>query len=128
MTVQRLALGILITLLISACAGGSVDRTAWRLSEPPNGRSLELLIFSGHSSCLTYDRVEAEETEDSVLIRAYVHYNGDDGCTDDFVTERVKVQLDQPLGDRKLDGCAGPDVEWDAFDVGSVECREPFEF
>lgn len=113
---------------MSACAGESVERTAWRLSEPPNGRSLEVLVFSGHSSCLSYDRVETDETGDSVLIRAYVRYNGDDECTDDFVTERVKVQLDQALGDRQLDGCAGPDVEWDAFDVGSGECREPFEF
>jgi hypothetical protein len=112
---------------MSACAGGSVERTAWRLSEPPNGRSLELGVFSGHSSCLDYDRVEAEETDDSVLIRAYVRYNGGD-CTDDFVTERVKVALDQPLGDRRLDGCTGPAVEWDAFDGGSGECREPFEF
>ncbi len=130
---RSLTLALLVALFVAACAGdGSIERTAWRLSEPPDGHSLELFVFSGHSSCLTYDHVEMDETEDSVEVRAYVHYNGDDACTDDFVTERVQVRLNQALGDRKLEGCSGPEVEWNAFEIylkeTSDDCRATYDF
>lgn len=132
---QRIALAVFVAVFVAACNGGdrapvvaaSIERTAWRLTAPPEARSLKLVVFSGHSSCLTYDHVETEESTDSVDVHAYVSYNGDEACTDDFVLERVQVQLKQPLGNRKLKGCSGADVEWDSFEP-SDGCGDIYEF
>lgn len=132
---ERLTLALLVALFTTGCAGGrnvgtgggSLERTAWRLADSPDGRSLELLAFSGHSSCLTYDHVETDETGASVEVRAYVRYNDDEACTDDFVTERVQVRLNEVAGDRKLEGCSGPAVEWNGFEETSGDCREVHE-
>lgn len=133
---QRRTLALLVAFFITGCSGGngvvsgggSLQRTSWRLAEQPDGRSLELLVFSGHSSCLTYDHVETDETDTSVEVRAYVRYNGDEACTDDFVTERVQVRLTAAVRDRKLDGCSGPTVEWDGFEEVSEDCRDIYEW
>lgn len=133
---KLLTLTLLAALLMAGCAGGggaatdggSIERTDWRLSAPPDGRSLELLVFSGHSSCLTYERVETDETENSVEIRAYVRSNGAESCTDDFVTERVQVRLEQDIANRKLEGCGGPEVDWKGFEEPSNDCRDVYEF
>jgi hypothetical protein len=109
---RTVLVALAVTLLLGACgAPGGIERTSWRLVEARDD-VLELEVFAGHSSCLDYERVDVFERDDEVEIHALVDYTGDAACTDDYVTERVTVQLAGPLGDRQLTGCTGPQVEW----------------
>ncbi|AZQ32722.1 hypothetical protein EJ357_04085 [Streptomyces cyaneochromogenes] len=67
-----------------------------------DGRSVTVHAF--HGSCDDGPRVDALETDGSVVLSAYVVDTKDDGlpCTDDLRTRKVTVQLDRPLGDRIL--------------------------
>lgn len=85
------------------------------------------LVVNAGNTCFDYDRVDVEEASDRVHIRGFVEHNGDSGCDDVLQLERVAVELVEPLGDRRLLGCADEDVEvgglrWD----GDEDCRQVY--
>jgi len=116
----RRALGLGGTLLVgvAACSSAEVQRSEWVLTEPADGATLHLAVFAAHSSCIDFDRVNVvREGSDRVEVHALVTYNGDEVCTDDWGTERVTVELEEPLGDRQLSGCAGDEVDWRGWNL-----------
>ncbi len=110
----RLALRLgAVALVLSACSTVEVQRSEWVLTEPADGTTLRRAVFAGHSSCLHFDRVEVVREESSrVELHAFVEYHGDEGCTDDWGAETVSIELEEPLGDRQLIGCAGDEIDW----------------
>lgn len=109
-----------------ACSPARVERTEWVLTEPPDGAQLQLAVFAGHSTCLTFDRVDVDEDEQEVRVRAYVVYSGAGACSDDFVTERVTLDLAAELGDRRLVGCADQAISWRGWRLDpATDCTEP---
>jgi hypothetical protein len=107
------------------CSVPDYLQAEWVLTEPPQGTSLEVMVSAGNT-CTEYDRVEVDETADSVHLRAFVRRTGDTGCADLLHMEQVTVELKQPLGDRALLGCADEDIA-----VGGLrleedgDCRDP---
>lgn len=95
------------------------------LSKPPLGKALEVTVNAGNT-CTEYDRVEVDETDDRVHLRAFVRDTGDSGCGDLLQLEQVTVELTQPLGDRRLLGCADEAIEVDGLRLGNDgDCRDP---
>lgn len=95
-------------VLAASCTGNEVGRSEWALiGVSDDERQVRVSVFSGLSSCMGFDRVEVTEREDVVEIEGYAWHDGSDVCTDDFTGEPVIVELDDPLGDRDLVGCAG---------------------
>ncbi len=66
-----------------------------------DGRTVTVL--AQHGSCDDGPRVDALETDGSVVLSAtvaYVEYEG--ACTADMKSKKVKVELERPLNDRIL--------------------------
>jgi hypothetical protein len=94
----------------------------WRLSEPPDGRRLEVGIAVGNS-CDSFERIEVTETETSVTVQTFSRKdNSRQGCDDILLHHEETVELDEPLGDRELLGCA-PEEIW--YIDHEVDCAEP---
>jgi hypothetical protein len=108
----------LLLAMVPACSSTQAQRSEWVLREPVDGRTLQLAVFAGHSSCIDFDGVEVVREESArVEVHAFVTYNGDDVCTDDWGAEMVTVELAQPLGDRQLLGCAGDEIDWHGWNL-----------
>ncbi|MCC5949307.1 MAG: hypothetical protein JJT89_12720 [Nitriliruptoraceae bacterium] len=110
----RLALPLgVVVLVLGGCSSVEVQRAEWVLNEPAEGTTLNLAVFAGHSSCIDFDRVDVlREGSSHVELHAFVAYNGDASCTDDWGIQTVSVELAEPLGDRQLVGCAGDGIDW----------------
>lgn len=94
----------------------------WQLLEAPMGTTLKLDIAVGNS-CDAFERVDVEETEDAVTIRSYSRQTlGGGGCEDLLIHEQVSVELEEPLGDRDLLGCAPEEIWYVDHDV---DCAQP---
>jgi hypothetical protein len=94
----------------------------WQLLETPNGTTLKLYVAVGNS-CDSFERVDVEETGNAVTIRSYSRQTLDgDGCTDQLFHEQISVELEQPLGDRALLGCAPEEIWYIDHDV---DCAKP---
>jgi hypothetical protein len=90
-------------------ANGSllIERADWSLTSPPSGDTLSLIVAVG-GSCEKFDRIATSETADVVTIHAYIQKTFPPPnlfCTAEMITRNVTVQLNAPLGDRKLVGC-----------------------
>ena len=81
-----------------------VHPVAWRRSTA-DGSSVTVRFYSGVEPCNVLDRVEVAETDASVTITLY---EGSDparpgaACIELAVLKAVTVELDRPLGDRRL--------------------------
>ncbi len=103
-----------LTLAVTATACGSdVDDTAdevvapvrWRPLPHAEGSEVPIFIHVGTSGCATLDRIEVDESSDTVTIAAYASDLLRAPCAAVMVEETVTVTLDAPLGDRTLRGC-----------------------
>jgi hypothetical protein len=70
-----------------------------------DSKALTVIFWSGVEPCNVLDRVEVEETEKDVMITLYEGADpqtGDEACIEIAVKKAVKVDLEEPLGDRKV--------------------------
>lgn len=117
---------LLVVASSAGCGGGDTMRTNWWLAAEPVGDRLEVVAYTNGSSCTDFDRIDVDETAEEVVVRAYVdHRDGD--CTGDYSTHSVTVELDAPLGDRRMRGCAAPEDGLRAPDrrVDPNRCADP---
>ncbi|MHA7132504.1 hypothetical protein [Oerskovia turbata] len=120
------ALGVLGALTLSACGAGDPQRrrAEWILGVA-DGATLAVGVYAGGSTCVDYDGVEVEEGAEAVEVRAYV-WQTEGACSEDFGVKVVEVELDEPLGDRSLVGCAGPEVTVKGWNLPTgADCAEP---
>ena len=119
-----LALVALVALIVGG-SGGEVFQTEWRLASAPVARSLSIAVYIPGSSCHRFERVDVDESSDTVRIRAFLSTTGAPGCTADLGIRQLTVQLDAPLGDRDLEGCRTPDPRLRGVErPGPAGCRE----
>lgn len=122
MASQTLILGLAF-LALSACANspqsgtiGETERRArWVLiSQNEDGTSLNLAFEEGNS-CAMLDRVDVEETNNTVEIHVVVLQREaaeGEACQDFLRIARTTAQLREPLGSRTLVGeCKDPDCD-----------------
>jgi hypothetical protein len=98
----------LAAALVAGCGDGEglVTRTSWWLASEPTGRNVELRVLIGSSACERFEAVRVTEHPDRVELLATVRVTGTGaGCVRDLETLPVSVQLDAPLGSRRLTGC-----------------------
>ncbi|MEX0683021.1 MAG: hypothetical protein WD904_10045 [Dehalococcoidia bacterium] len=102
--------------------------TGWRLAEEPSGNTLELSVAVG-GSCESFHGINVIETAESVSIEALVrHEVGEGVCLTYLAVPRKTVELDAPLGDRELVGCARfPALAHVRGDDDPDKCREVFD-
>jgi hypothetical protein len=103
-------------------AGETSTRTARSLEGlvevSEDGRSVT--VTAGHGNCDDGAVVDVLETDGSVVLSASVVGLRDGACTDQLVTQEVRVKLEQPLGDRTLlDAFTGMPVPYRDSDQGS---------
>lgn len=121
----RAAALVTVAVLAVGCSKPDSLQAEWALTEPPQGTALEVMVNTGNT-CTEYDRVDVDETADQVHLRAFVRDTGDSGCGDVLQVEQMTVELAQPLGGRRLSGCADESIEVDGLRRGSdSDCREP---
>jgi hypothetical protein len=81
-----------------------------RVKPSEDGRRLTVIFWSGIEPCNVLDRVEVEETAGSVTITLYegsAPAARNTACIEIAVKKAVEVELDEPLGGRKVvDGAA----------------------
>jgi hypothetical protein len=84
----------------------------WEAAEPVEDADdvVRVSFWSGVEPCYVLDRVQVDETDDTVVITLFEGHEPLDGevaCIDLGVYKAVDVELDAPLGDRALvDGAA----------------------
>ncbi len=88
----------------------------WHLTAAPDGAELVLRAQFGGSSCTDFRDWRVDEADDEVRIEARVHVEPGD-CTSDLVFEDHTVTLEEPLGERRLTGCAPDDPSVDCSTV-----------
>ena len=103
-------LAVIASAAILAGCGSDSSQTDWVLREEPAGNTLLVDVAIGNS-CYFFHRIEVDETQERVIIESFSKGGGPD-CADLLKIEQHEIQLDQPLGERKLDGChpPGPNV------------------
>jgi hypothetical protein len=81
-----------------------------RVKPGGESRSLTVIFWSGVEPCNVLDRVEVEESANSVTITLYegsAPAAKNTACIEIAVKKAVEVELDKPLGGRKvIDGAA----------------------
>jgi hypothetical protein len=78
--------------------------TSWQLvGVSPGGRSISISYVAG-GGCLTFERLEVQQTPTTVRIAPLVHreHNAGRVCPPLLQLERTTVPLSQPLGARQL--------------------------
>ncbi len=97
---------------IGGIGGGSVGNNEWLLEGvSPDGQHLLVsTLFGGVASgCARFEGWEVAESADQVEINARLwRQRAPSDCTDEGVVELLQVDLERPLGVRRLVGC-GPD-------------------
>ena len=106
----RAALVIIVTVVLTGCGGGGAAWWGLRAEVGPESTVVPITVRVGSSSCHRYEGVTTIETDESVTITAEVSRSDSRDCTADLQAQQVDVQLDRPLGDRELKGCAHTDV------------------
>jgi hypothetical protein len=117
-TGRLLLLGAVGALLVGACSGTDVTQAEWFLVERPGDSSVTIGVGRLGAPCGDVESIEVVESDDEVRIYAWV-----DGepCADDLVGRPVVVDLEAPLGSRRLSGCELPD---DAVLRIDRDCRD----
>jgi hypothetical protein len=102
---------VLVVMVLAGCGGGAAGPAWWGLQAEvgPDSTEVPILVRVGSSSCNRYEGVTTVETDESVTITADVSHLASRNCTSDLQAENVLVQLERPLGDRELKGCAHTD-------------------
>lgn len=102
------ALGVAV---LAGCEAGEPQRlrVEWVLLAQ-DGPDLEVAVFAGGSTCIDVDEVEVDESTEAVEVRAFVQRTRG-ACSEDFGVRPTTVELEEPLGDRELVGCAGDAVQ-----------------
>ena len=90
-----------------------------------SGRSLELRVWVGSSTCNEYEGINVDETARSVTITAHIKRERNADCTDDLTSKEVTVVLERSLGRRTLSGCAPTDALVRGRDDRSAPCDRP---
>lgn len=122
--------------VLAGCNGGDVERsvhrsdtgedggdapatvrTDWWLAEPVQGDRLSVVVYTGSSECVTFERLAVDETLDVVTIEAFVDVASTTDCTDDYTIHAEDVTLSDALGDRGLVGCVAPGSGLRAWDL-----------
>lgn len=87
---------------------------------------MRIEVFTDGSACTSFDGVDVDEGSEVVRIAAFVERRTTGGCTDDYTVHRLTVELQRPLGDRRLVGCSAPASGLRAPDrpPGSRPCAE----
>jgi hypothetical protein len=98
-------LGIALAFAAQRCVAGATQ-TNWELWEPPEGTEFQVAVWVG--GCDEYDRMRVMESDEAVLIKAYIRDDVKEGCDDGIFIEEKTVRLDAPLGNRPLMGCNPP--------------------
>ncbi len=93
-------------VLIAGC-GSDSTQTDWVLREEPAGNTLHLSVAIG-GSCDSFDDLDVTESPELVKIQAYYQESGSSSCTAELRWEEHEVELDRPLGERRLEGCDSP--------------------
>jgi hypothetical protein len=75
-----------------------------------DGRTLTIFFYSGVEPCYVLDRIDVDAGSHAITITLYQGHDasaGDVACIDIAVLKKVVVQLDEPVGDRRVvDGAA----------------------
>ena len=75
-----------------------------------DGRTLTIIFYSGVEPCYVLDRVDVDADSGAITITLYQGHDasaGDVACIDIALLKKVVVQLDEPVGDRRIvDGAA----------------------
>ena len=83
----------------------------WQLVRSVDARTLMIRFTSGVEPCYVLDRVEVEYRKKRVVATLYEGHDpkgGDVACIEIAELKRVRVELDEPLGGRRVvDGVAG---------------------
>jgi hypothetical protein len=80
----------------------------WGLaSVSPDGTTVRIAYPRGDRTCYDLRRVERQETSESVVLEVIRKERTTGSCTDIYTQEEHDVELDAPLGERRLvDRCA----------------------
>jgi hypothetical protein len=76
-----------------------------RVKSSDDGRTLTVIYWSGVEPCNVLDHVEVKETATAVTITLYEGSDpnaGDVACIELAVKKATEIQLDEPLGDRRV--------------------------
>ena len=75
-----------------------------------DGRTLTIFFWSGVEPCYVLDRVEVDESRDAITVTLFQGHDpsaGDIACIEIALLKKVVVQLDEPVGARRIvDGAA----------------------
>lgn len=96
---------IMVAVLSAACSSSSVEQAPWVLTEEPSGSNLQVRAVFGGSSCTSFQEWRVTESSELVEIEAIYERSGGSECTADEVYEDERINLDEPLADRALEGC-----------------------
>jgi outer membrane protein assembly factor BamB len=91
---------------------GVVVANSWQLiGMTPDGQHLRISTFFGGvaSGCSRFEGFEVDEADAEVSVTAVLWQATNRDCTDDGAEESIDIELAEPLGDRALTGCGGPD-------------------
>lgn len=128
MNALRVAAGVAsLTLCLGACGDGGSPSTAnpydvVTLTHADGGEAarvqglrvtkdgdVQALVESGH--CIAPSRLGVEESTDAVTLSAYTTSTSDGSCVSSIVPVFVRVDLNEPLGDRRVvDASNGQEV------------------
>jgi hypothetical protein len=80
----------------------------WEKAEPLGPRTLLVSFYSGVHQCYGVDRVDVEYTPEQVVVTLFVGRHKDAQiCVEIAEYQAIEVELDEPLGGRKIvDGAA----------------------
>lgn len=86
---------------------GMVDlrKVAWESFVPRGPKALDIKYWSGVEPCNVLDHVEVEENDRRVAVTLFEGHDpeaGDVACIELALLKVVRVQLDSPLGARKI--------------------------
>ena len=112
-------IAVAVALMVDACLS-NVKRSSWQLTDPPSGRALHLVVQL--SGCDDFQRLTVKESEDAVLIEAYIRQNVRSSCPLILIYEPRTVELSDPVGSRVLQGCNPPSAIYKWPDVSDADC------
>lgn len=103
----------------------SITPTDWELAAEPSGTTVSIKVAIGSSSCWSLEPVEVSETHDVVTLGAFSRMIAQPGqaCTEELRIVPVDVQLSEPLGDRRLEGCNGSSASYLSPPSPGLDCR-----
>ncbi|MCU1483484.1 MAG: hypothetical protein JWN67_230 [Actinomycetia bacterium] len=104
-TAIRAVLLLAAGLLVAGCGSQRTTAAPWNLRGPASGAVLRLEVGVGSSTCDELDGISVREEADEVRVTATVRRTNERDCTADYLTVDRDVQLQAPLGTRRLSGC-----------------------